>query len=599
MLIKKRLTAFILTFLLVAPSFGADLTFLHWHKYFPPDDNSAEPLVSLIDNLGNIVIAGVSLKTFNGENNTPPISPLIESRWSNFIMKLNPQGQYMWHTFLGRSSQFNNDFAMDMAIDSANNIIVGGSSHLSWDGPSSTAPLNDFSGGTLDGYLLKVNKNGEYQWHSFYGSGVDFIGDVAIDSFDNVYALGSSNALWNVKNVSPLNVPQGTVLGFLGDQASIFVIKVNTDGTYDWHTFYGSATFSTLELGAIEIIKENDDNDYIYIASKSSSSWEGDNGEMAINAISKSDNASDLFLLKLNQNGDYQWHTFQGSGLSNRYDLKIAVSDFNEVYVAGTAFQPWLGNASIMPLNQYQGSLDIFVQSFNKDGEYLWHSYYGSIEDDVAVDINVDIDNNIYVAGSGSDSNLLGSEWVNSVDSDPIYPFVESPRRNDVIISVNHLGDYKWHAFLGAAINAILPTRDRAMYVTGLGGTFASSFDLIAADTPAPLSDEDKGILLAKFDLAGAVPSYSNNTLNLPEVQVGDDLYSATLILVAGIAPLTLELNQASHIGPANKTVMAVFANSILSIEELVVGSEIYTVELKLVPNSNPLRFTLANVNNR
>ena len=52
---------------------------------------------------------------------------------------------------------------------------------------------------------------------------------IAVDTSGNVYVTGYSDATWG----SPLNAHSGG-----GD---IFVLKLNSSGAYQWHTFYGSS----------------------------------------------------------------------------------------------------------------------------------------------------------------------------------------------------------------------------------------------------------------------------------------------------------------------------------------------------------------------
>ena len=80
--------------------------------------------------------------------------------------------------------------------------------------------------------VLKLNSSGAYQWHTFYGSGSYGSGyGIAVDTNGNVYVTGGSNATWG----SPISSHSG------GDD--IVIIKLNSSGAYQWHTFYGSSNY--------------------------------------------------------------------------------------------------------------------------------------------------------------------------------------------------------------------------------------------------------------------------------------------------------------------------------------------------------------------
>ena len=59
---------------------------------------------------------------------------------------------------------------------------------------------------------------------------------IAVDGSGNVYVTGYSNDTWNGPGgQSPLNAYNGGGSGY-----DIFVLKLDSSGAYQWHTFYGS-----------------------------------------------------------------------------------------------------------------------------------------------------------------------------------------------------------------------------------------------------------------------------------------------------------------------------------------------------------------------
>ena len=78
-----------------------------------------------------------------------------------------------------------------------------------------------------------------YQWHTFFGSvaGADLSNAIAVDPTGNVYVTGYSTATWNRPGAAaPLNAHSG---------GADVVLKLNSSGAYQWHTFYGSASSDT------------------------------------------------------------------------------------------------------------------------------------------------------------------------------------------------------------------------------------------------------------------------------------------------------------------------------------------------------------------
>ena len=113
----------------------------------------------------------------------------------------------------------------------------------------------------------------------------------------------------------------------------------------------------------------------------------------------------DIFVLKLNSSGAYQWHTFYGSG-GGDYGYGIAVDTNGNVYVTGISNATW-GS----PINSHSGGDDIVVLKLNSSGAYQWHTFYGSDSYDWGYGITVDTNGNVYVTGH---SNATWGSPINS-----------------------------------------------------------------------------------------------------------------------------------------------------------------------------------------
>jgi hypothetical protein len=100
---------------------------------------------------------------------------------------------YQWHTFYGSGSD---DYGRAIALDGTGNVYVAGTSTASWLGDGNTAPKHAHSG-AADIVVLKLDTQGAYQWHSFYGCGfADAGAAVAADSSGAIYLAGFSNDSW-------------------------------------------------------------------------------------------------------------------------------------------------------------------------------------------------------------------------------------------------------------------------------------------------------------------------------------------------------------------------------------------------------------------
>jgi hypothetical protein len=254
-----------------------------WHTFFGSEDVDEGYSVA-IDGSGSIYIAGNSSSSWNGPGGQSPLNAYFEDDLYAhlFVLKLDPNGAYLWHTFYGSSG--NQVYSTpSLAIDGSGNLYISGTSYASWNGPDGQSPLNIHSEDD-DIFVLKLDSNGAYQWHTFYGiEDKEGASALAIDASGNIFVTGSSNSSWNGPNGQlPLNAHSVGI--------DVFVLKLDPNGAYQWHTFYGANGESR---GYSLDVDESGD---IYVTGYSVSSWNGPDGQPPLNANS---GGIDAFVLKM------------------------------------------------------------------------------------------------------------------------------------------------------------------------------------------------------------------------------------------------------------------------------------------------------------
>jgi hypothetical protein len=356
---------------------------------------------------------------------------------------------YAWHTFYGGT---NDDYAYALAVDGSGNVYVAGWSDTTWQGDGDADPLHPRTpNGDYDIVIVKLTSAGGYQWHTFYGHGTesDKAYALAIDGDGNVYVVGESRGTWQGPGgISPLHPHTAT------DNTDIFILKLTDTGNYQWHTFYGRAGLDKANALAV------DGSGNVYVAG-SSGTWKGDGNTNPLHP--QAVGGTDIFVLKLTNMGNYQWHTFYG-GSSDDEALALVMDGGGNVYAAGWSHTTWQGNNNASPLHPYSGSDDIVVMKLTSAGSYQWHTFYGGISGDRANALAVDGSDNVYMAGYST------AAWQGEGNTNPLHPYSGSD--DIVVMKLTSTGSYQWHTFYGGTGF----DKANALAVDGSGNVYLSGY---------------------------------------------------------------------------------------------------------------------------
>jgi Secretion system C-terminal sorting domain/Beta-propeller repeat len=555
---KKLLAAILIGSLGISPSQAQNH---QWTKTFGTPQITTEITASraiAIDLTGNILTVGTFIGTVDfdpGAGVTSLTSTSGDNGRDVYISKLDAAGNFIWAKRLGGPYDINfpnSANGLSITTDLSGNIIVAGSFNGMIDvnpDPGITTMLTSL--GAAEGFILKLNPNGDYLWSQQIGNtGGDVVNSVTTDLSGNVFATGSFSATVDFDgSAATTNV---TSLG----QSDVFVLKLSSTGTFVFVKTFGG---TTTEIGnAIQI----DCAGNIYTTGYFGNGAAGatadfDPGAGTVTLSSKG--GSDVFISKLNSSGNYLWAVSFGSSvttLAADQGNAITIDDQGNVFVAGT----FRATNSITPVdfdpgagvdNKFVvGAQDVFVTKLNATGNYLFSFTAGSFTNDFPYAIAIDAEDNINIVGSFSGSMdfdpdpgldvilvpVLTPSSTNSTDL-----FVAKYGPTGVLLNVNTIGSDGTDIGYGMVIDGA-----NNFYLTGILSGVAD-FDPSASTvniTPKGIQDG----FVTKWNFCGNIgglPTSAKTKLkmvglsNLPTTYASANCEIIAKVTATGASPIT------------------------------------------------------------
>ena len=337
-----------------------------------------------------------------------------------------------------------NDKAYNIAVDSSGNTYITGyfQSTVDFGGGDIT------SAGAGDIFVLKLNSSGVFQWVKTYGNTNGEQGeDIAVDSSGNVYITGGFR--------ETIDFGGGDVTS--AGNKNIFVLKLNTSGVFQWVKTYGG-TLTDIGYG---IAVDSSSNVHITGSFRGTVDFGGGD-------ITSAASSSDIFVLKLNSSGVFQWVKTYG-GTSNEYGYDIALDSSGNTYITGT----FLGTVDFGGGNITAAVLiDTFVIKTNSSGVFQWVKTYGGSASEFGYRIAVDSSDNVYITGHFTGTLDFGGGNVTSVGNEDIF-----------VLKLNSSGVFQWVKTYGDTLSdwgyGVAVDSSSNVYITGY---FIGTVDFGAGD---------------------------------------------------------------------------------------------------------------------
>ncbi|MBI1763989.1 MAG: putative Ig domain-containing protein [Acidobacteria bacterium] len=372
------------------------------------------------DHLGNVYVTG----DFSLTANFGSLTVTSNGGDDVFIAKYNSAGAPQWVRNVGGSGF---DDGSDIAVDAVGNVYVSGG----FSGTATFGSVQLTSGGARDGFVVKYDTAGTFQWAQKIGGTLDdFAQGLGADPAGNTYVTGKFTGTMTVGSTTltsnggadvfiakfnAAGIPQwaqkgGGVSDDLGwdvaadaagnafvsgrflfaatfgattlisaGQDDIFAAKYDTAGTLQWAKQAGSPSGDDgYAIGA-------DGKGGCYVTGRFGGS-SGSNGTFGSITLTGS-GGSDIFVAKYDAAGNVLWAE-RGGGTSNDEGRGIEADDAGNCYITGEfAGLSTFGSATTILAS---GGSDLFIAKYSATGVFQWVQQTGNIGGDEGQAISVD-----------------------------------------------------------------------------------------------------------------------------------------------------------------------------------------------------------------
>lgn len=346
-----------------------------WAKQLKAVDGGGIGLSIALDGSGNVYVFGSFVGTVDFDPG--PGVFLLTNPESSFILKLDAAGNFVWAEQFNPGTQDERDHSMK--VDAAGNIYMTGSFRGTIDfdpGPAVSNMISGANGLARDAFILKLNTNGNFTWSKqFGGSSVTGSGEgisIALDLAGNIYTTGYYSGTFDFD-------PGPGVYDLTSGAQNMYISKLDPSGNFVWA--------NQINATAEGIVVDNSGN--VYTTGLFSNTADFDPG-IGVDYLTASGN-KDLFLLKLDQNGNFIWaENLGGTGEASGYSLALDLA--GNVYMTGTFSGTIIFNpGTCLGTFTSSGSGDIFVTEIKNDGTIVWVKQFAGAGYNAGSSIAIDV----------------------------------------------------------------------------------------------------------------------------------------------------------------------------------------------------------------
>lgn len=294
------------------------------------------------------------------------------------------------------------DFGRAIAIDNSGDIFTVGDFKSTVDFDAGLGVFNLTSFGLQDGFICKSDHTGNFLWAKQIGgaNGTNSLNVhcIMLDNTGNIYICGSFGTSVDFD-------PGPAVFNLTSSNGDAFICKLDNSGNFIWAKKIGGNSFDCAYSLAIDSLNN------IIVSGYFLGTADFDTGAGVYTLTPKNSFWGDIFISKLNNNGDLIWVKAFG-GANSDDGCSIALDSLGNIYATGSFkgtvdFNPDSSFVNISTNPPFYS--DLFVLKLDSSGNLVWVKSMGGPGNDVGSSICNDKNGNIVISGT----------FYGTVDFDP------------------------------------------------------------------------------------------------------------------------------------------------------------------------------------
>ncbi len=304
-----------------------------------------------------------------------------------------------------------NDHGLCIVQDSQGNMLIAGITYSN-DLPTTENAYDQTFNGEADVFITKWSNDGTELLFSTYLGGSEsdtYIGstgiafqalDIAVDSKDNIVIYGATSS-------DDFPVTTGSINETYHGNQDLFITKLAKNGsTLLFSTYVGGSERDYQNLGNNRLVVDNEDTIYITGQTKST------DFPVTVNAINDTFQVQEVFLCKINPEGDTLLYSTLLGGSGQEFGMGLALDSDKNMIIGGTT------QSSDFPItaeayDQTYSESILYITKIAENGStLLFSTFLGGTNWDQLAGIHVDTKDDLYITGSTGSTNFPTTDGV-------------------------------------------------------------------------------------------------------------------------------------------------------------------------------------------